>query len=81
MTLRKLVCKQKDQILFMKLTVVTVKQFTLVNLNDLYNRDQMNTKDLSEIAFEIRMKLLNTTGKQITTLTRIRRKLLIGKAG
>ena len=41
----------------------------------------MNTKDLSEIAFEIRMKLLNATGKQITTLTRIRRKLLIGKAG
>ena len=41
----------------------------------------MNTKDLSGIAIVIRMKLLNTAGKQITTLTGIRRKLLIGKAG
>ena len=41
----------------------------------------MNAKDLSGIAIMIRMKLLNTAGKQITTLTGIRRKLLIGKAG
>ena len=40
----------------------------------------MNSKDLSGIALVITMKLLNTAGKQITTLTRIR-KLLIGKAG
>ena len=65
----------------MKLTAVTVKQFTLVNLNSLQNRVQMNTKDLPGIAIVIRMKLLNTVGKQITTLTGIRRKLLIGKAG
>ena len=65
----------------MKLTVVTVKQFTLVNLNGLENRVQMNTTDLSGIATVIRMKLLNTAGKQIITLTGIRRKLLIGKAG
>ena len=65
----------------MKLTVVTVKQFTLVNLNGLENRVQMKTKDLSRIAIVIRMKLLNTTGKQIITLTGIRRNLLIGKAG
>ena len=32
-------------------------------------------------AIVIRMELLNTAGKQITTLTGIRRKLLIGKAG
>ena len=63
----------------MKLTVVTVKQFTLVNLNGLSNRVQMNTKHLSGIAIVIRMKLLNTAGKQIITLTGIRRKLLIGK--
>ena len=41
----------------------------------------MNTKDLSGIAIVIRMKLLNTAGKQITTLSGIKRKLLIGKAG
>ena len=41
----------------------------------------MNTKDLSGIAIVIRMKLLNTVGKQITTLAGIRGKLLIGKAG
>ena len=41
----------------------------------------MNTKDLPGIAIVIRMKLEDTVGKQITTLTGIRRKLLIGKAG
>ena len=39
----------------------------------------MNTKDLSGIAIVIRMKLLNTAGRQILTLTGTRRKLLIGK--
>ena len=63
----------------MKLTVVTVKQFTWVNLNGIKNCVQMNTKDLSMIM--IRMKLLNTAGKQIITLTGIRRNLLIEKAG
>ena len=33
----------------------------------------MNTKDLSGIAIAIRMKLVNTAGKQITTLTGIRK--------
>ena len=65
----------------LKLTVVTVKQSNSVNLNGLQNGLQMNAKDLSGIAIVIRMKLLNTAGKQITTLTGIRRKLLIGKAG
>ena len=65
----------------MKLTVVTVKQSTSVNLNGLSNCVQMNTKDLSGIAIVIRMKLLNTVGKQITTLAGIRRKLLLGKTG
>ena len=41
----------------------------------------MNTKDLSGIAIEVRMKLQNTVGKQITNLTGIRRNLLIGKPG
>ena len=65
----------------MKLTVVTVTQFTLVNLNGLKNRVQMNTKDLSGIAIVIRMKLLNNAEKQIINLTGIKRTLLIGKAG
>ena len=65
----------------MKLTVVTVKEFTLGNLNGLKNRGQMNTKDLSGIAIVIRMKLINTAGKLIITLTGIKRKLLIGKTG
>ena len=58
----------------MKLTLVTAKQCTSVNLNGLYNHVQMNTKDLSEIAIVMRMKLQNTVGKQITTFTGIRRK-------
>ena len=41
----------------------------------------MNTKDLSRIAIVIRIKLLNTVGMQITTLSGIRRKLLIGAVG
>ena len=41
----------------------------------------MNTKELSEIAIVIRMKLQNTVEKWITTLAGIRKKLLIGKAG
>ena len=41
----------------------------------------MNTKDLSGIPFMIRIKLLNTAGKQIITFTGMRRKLSIGKAG
>ena len=65
----------------MKLTVVTVKQSTLVNLNGPYNRVQMNTKDLSGMTIVIRMKLQSTVGKQITTLLGIRRKLLIVKPG
>ena len=65
----------------MKLTVVTVKQSTSVNLNGQENRVQLNTKDLSRIAIVISMKLLNTAGKQTTTLTGIKRKLLIGKTG
>ena len=41
----------------------------------------MNTKDLLGIATVKRTELLNTTGKQITTLAGNKRKLLVGKAG
>ena len=44
------------------LTVVTVKQSILVNLNSLQSCIQMNTKDLSGIAIVVKMKLLNTAG-------------------
>ena len=87
-TLSLFLCKPKDPVAtedkkksFMKLTVVTVKQSTSVNLNGLSNCVQMNTKDLSGIAIMIKMNLLNTVGKQITTLAGIRRKLLLGKTG
>ena len=52
-----------------------------MNLNALPIRVQINRKDLSGIVNVIRMKLLNTAGNQIATLTGRRRKLLIGKAG
>ena len=40
----------------------------------------MKVKDLSVIAIVKRMKLRNTVGKQIITLTGIRKKLLTEKA-
>ena len=62
----------------MKLNIVTEKQPALVNLN---SRVPMNTKDLSGIATVKRIKLQNTVGKQITTLSGISRKLIIGNSG
>ena len=41
----------------MQLTVVTEKQSTSVNLNGLYNSDQMNPKDMSKTAIVKAMKL------------------------
>ena len=41
----------------------------------------MNAKDLSKIEIVEKMKLQNTVGKKIITLTRIKRMLLIEKAG
>ena len=41
----------------------------------------MNTKGLSGIAIVKKMTLQDNAGKQITTLARIRRKLLMGKVG
>ena len=83
-TLGKLLCTLKDggatkiiTILFMKSTIVTVKQSTSVNLNGV----QMNTIDPSGIAILKGMKLQNTVEKQIIALAGTRRKLLIRKAG
>ena len=65
----------------MKLTAVTAKQSTSVNLNSLSGCVQMNTKDLPGTAIVKRMKLRNIVGKQITVLAGIRRNLFKGKAG
>ena len=62
----------------MKLNIVTEKQPALVNLN---SRVPMNTKDLSGIATVKRIKLQNTVGKQITTLSGISGKLMVGNSG
>ena len=56
----------------MKLSIVTAKQSSLVNIKGLQNSTQMNTKDLSGIAIVKRMKLRNTVGKQITISTGIK---------
>lgn len=63
----------------MKLTVVTIKQFTSLNLNYLLNSVQMDTKDLSRTAIVIRIKLQNTVEKQIENLVGLRISFLIGK--
>lgn len=63
----------------MKLTVVTIKQFTSLNLNYLLNSVQMDTKDLSRTAIVIRIKLQNTVEKQIENLVGLRINFLIGK--
>ena len=55
----------------MKLNVVTTTQSTSVNLNCLQNHAQMNMKNT----------LRYTVGKEIATLAKIKRKLLIGKTG
>ena len=47
----------------MKLTVVTAKQSTSLNLNGPKNRVQINTKDLSGIAVVKPMKLQSTVEK------------------
>ena len=66
---------------FIKLAVATVKQSAPVNLIGHSKRSQKNAKNLSGIAIVIRVKLVNTAGKQSRTLTGVRRKLLIGKTG
>ena len=88
MILRKLLCKPKDRVTTEDKNNI-VYETDCSNCQVVYfgeskrslNRVQMNTKDLSGIAIVIRVKLLNTAGKQITALTGIRRNLLIGKAG
>ena len=80
MTLRKLLCKPKDRVATEDKNNI-VYEIDCSNCEAVYfGESKQSLKDLSGIAIVIRMKLLNTAGKQITTLTGIRRKLLIGKA-
>ena len=78
---RKITWPQKIKIiLFMKLTAVTGKRSTSVNLNGLSNHIQMKIKELSGIVI-LKKKLQSTVGKQITIFAGIRKKLLIRKSG
>ena len=87
-TLLKLLCKPKDLVATEDKTNI-VYEIDCSNCEAVYFSESKrslklhsdDTKDLSGIAIVIRMKLLNTVGKQITTLAGIRRRLLIGKAG
>ena len=86
--LHKLLCKPKDRVATEEKNNI-VYEIDCSNCEAFYFSESKQSlksrwdehKDLSGIAIVIRMKLLNTAGKQITTWTGIRRKLLIGKAG
>ena len=85
MTLRKLLCKPKDRVATEDKNNI-VYEIDCSNCEAVYFGEskwslKSRSDDLSGIAISIRMKLLNTAGKQILTLTGIRRKLLIGKVG
>ena len=86
-TLHKLLCKPKDRVATEDKNNM-VYEINCSNCEAVYfdeskrslkSHSDINTKDLSGIAIVVRMKLLNTAQKQITTLTGIKRKLLIGK--
>ena len=88
MTLHKLLCKPKDRVATedknnivygidcsnCQAVYIGESKWSLKSRSDEQKRYVRN-------CIAIRMKLLNTAGKQIITLTGIRRKLLIGKAG
>ena len=80
-TLHKLLCKPKDRVATEDKNNI-VYEIDCSNCQAVYfGESKWSLKSHSGIAIVIRMKLLNTAGKQITTLTGIRRKLLIGKVG
>ena len=82
MTLRKLLCKPKDRVATEDKNN-TVYEIDCSNCQTVYFGESKRSlkslsdehKDLSGIVIVIRMKLLNTAGKHITTLTGIRRKI------
>ena len=87
-TLCKLLCKPKDRVatedknnIVYEIDCSNCKAVRFGEFKRSLKPRSDEHKDLSGIAIVIRMKLLNIVGKQITTLTGIRRKLLLGKAG
>ena len=75
-TSRKLLCEPKDRVATEDKNN-NVYEIDCSNCEAVYfGESKQSLKDLSGIAIVIRMKLLNTAGKQITTLTGIRKKLL-----
>ena len=65
----------------MKLIAVTLKQSSSVNLRGLSGLYQMDTKDLLRIAIVKKLTWRNFVGNKISTLARIKIRLLIGKTG
>ena len=86
--MRKLLCKPKDRVASENKNNI-VYEIDCSNCEAVYfNESKRSLKlrsdeqqDLSGIAIVIKIKFLNTAGKQTIILTGIRRKLLIGKAG
>ena len=82
MTLRKLLCKPKDRVATEDKNNI-VYEIDCSNCQTVYFGESKRSlkslsdehKDLSGIVIVVRMKLLNTAGKHITTLTGIRRKI------
>ena len=87
----KLLCKPKDRVVTEDKNNIVYEidcsncqavYFGEYKWSNLKPRDeQINTQDQSGIVIVIKIKLLNTARNQITTLTGITRKLLIGKGG
>ena len=65
----------------MKLIAVTLKQSSSVNLRGLSGLYQMDTKDLPRIAIVKKLTWRKFVGNKISTLARIKIRLLIGKTG
>ena len=59
----------------MKLTVVTVKEPTSVNLHGIQNHNQIMAKDLSKYRIVKRFELQSTFGKRTTRQAEIKTKL------
>ena len=88
MTLHKLLCKPKDRVDTEDKNNIVYKLDCFYCQAVYFGESKRSLKSRSDehkrsvrIVVVIRMKFLNTTGKQITTLNRIRRKLLIEKSG
>ena len=88
--MRELLCKPKDRVATEDKNNI-VYEIAYSNCEAVYfgeptrslksRSDEKKKRHLSGIVILIKMKLLNTVGKQIATLAGVRRKLLIKKTG